>query len=107
LDDRKCAKLFPATKSDGSVDRDWKCEVSVKSTPPSIESGYQADTLLHNVKVDTETLMGVVNDTDVNLCVILSQRVANSSSPTGITLYNKYMCAGDYSATVAYETWSR
>lgn len=101
LDDGKCAKLFPAE----SVDREWTC--SVPSTSVPTEVGYQPDTILADISVDTMELDGVVNDPDVNLCVIVTQRVANSSAPSGVTLYNKYLCAGDYSATVAYETWSR
>ena len=81
------------------------CAVPTTNVPSG--AGFQADTLLNNVKVDTIELASVVNDTDVNLCVILTQRVVNESAPTGVTLYNKYLCAGDYSATVAYETWSR
>ena len=103
LDDSKCVKMFPQAK----VDREWSCGVPVLTSPPSVDEGYQADTLLSEVKIDTATLESVVNDTDVNLCIILTKRVADAASPTGITLYNKYMCAGGYSATTAYETWSR
>ena len=96
-------KMFPQTK----VDREWSCGVPTTTSAPLPSSGYQPDTAIGKVSVDTSTLASVVNDTDVNLCIILTQRVANASSPTGVTLYNKYMCAGDYSATIAYETWSR
>ena len=101
MDDGNCAKVFPGE----AADRDWKCSVPTTSVPT--ETGFQADTILADVSVDTAALEGVVNDADVNLCVIVTQRVANATSPTGVTLYNKYLCAGDYSADVAYETWSR
>lgn len=101
LDDGKCVKLFPE-----HIDREWSCGVPT-TTVPSEADGYQADTLLANVAIDTTTLNSVVNDTDVNLCIILTKRVADASAPSGVRLYNKYMCAGDYSATTAYETWSR
>lgn len=94
-------KLFPAE----TADREWSCAVPSTSAPT--ESGFQVDTILADVSVDTMALNGVVNDPDVNLCVIVTQRVANASAPSGVTLYNKYLCAGDYSETVAYETWSR
>jgi hypothetical protein len=101
LDDGKCAKVFPAE----TADRAWSCAGPSSSVPTEV--GFQADTILADVAVDTMALDGVVNDSDVNLCVIVTQRVANVSAPSGVTLYNKYLCAGDYSATVAYETWSR
>jgi hypothetical protein len=100
LDDGKCAKVFPGS----TADRTWQCTTPSLSQPTD---GFQAETILKNVVVDTTALAGVVNDTDVNLCVIVTQRVADTSSSTGVKLYNKYLCTGDYSATVAYETWSR
>jgi hypothetical protein len=101
LDDSKCVKVFPGD----TADREWSC--GIPSTTVPTQTGFQADTILADVSVDTLELDGVVNDPDVNLCVIVTQRVANASAPNGVTLYNKYLCAGDYSATVAYETWSR
>lgn len=59
------------------------------------------------MKVDTSILDGVVDDTAINLCVVLTQRLYNASSETGSTIYNRYLCAGDRSKDVAYETWSR
>ena len=101
LEDGKCVKLFPAT-----ISREWTCPVPATAVP-SATDGYQADTILGDVTVNTSELSSVVNDADVNLCIILTKRVANASAPAGVTLYNKYLCAGEYSATVPYETWSR
>eukprot|EP01032_Pedospumella_encystans_P009522 gene9522-11200_t len=100
LSDSKCAKLFPNV-----LNREWTCGVPSKSAP-STNSGFQRDTILADVSVDTTELTSVVTDPDVNLCVILTQRVADASAPAGVTLYNKYLCAGEYSASVAYEPWS-
>jgi hypothetical protein len=100
LDDGKCVKLFPGS----TADRTWQCPTPSLSKP---SDAFQPDAILKDVVVDTTALAGVVNDADVNLCVIVTQRVADPSSSTGVRLYNKYLCAGDYSANVAYETWSR
>lgn len=100
LDDKYCAKIFPA-----SFDRSWTCPVPLLSTID--HSHYQTDGQLQDMKVDTSILDGVVADTAVNLCVVLTQRLYNASSKTGSTLYNRYLCAGDRSKDVAYETWSR
>lgn len=91
-------KIFPTT-----LNRDWSCPI-VSSTVPE---GYQPDSILADASVDTAELNPVVNDSDVNLCIILTKRVADASAAGGVRLYNKYLCAGDYSATVPYETWSR
>lgn len=98
LDDGKCAKKFPTKFS-----RDWQCEVAHEKDIPA---GFQADGPLANVQVDTTSLANFVTDPDVNLCFILTKRVANTSAPSGYTLYNRYFCAGDYSANDAFETWS-
>lgn len=102
LQDGLCAKIFPNV-----VDRDWSCGVLPIDTPPSKEDGYQPDTLLGDVAVDTEILGGLITDTDVNLCLILTKRVKGASSAAGETLYNRYLCAGNRSSLVPYETWSR
>lgn len=100
LDDKYCAKIFPA-----SFDRSWACPVPLLH---SIDhSHYQTDGQLQDMKVDTSILDDVVADTAVNLCVVLTQRLYNASSKTGSTLYHRYLCAGDRSKDVAYETWSR
>lgn len=101
LSDSKCAKLFPT-----ELNREWTCGVPTSTAPPT-DAGFQPDTNLKDVHVDTAELGNIVTDEDVNLCIILTQRVADASAPTGVTLYNKYLCAGDRSASVAYETWSR
>ena len=53
------------------------------------------------------SLSSYVNDSAINLCLILTKRIANRSDPKGFSLYNKYFCAGKDSATLGYETWSR
>jgi hypothetical protein len=92
-----------------AVDREWSCGVAKSTQSPSdlAAQGFFSDSLLSSVAVDTAILDGVVNDPDVNLCIILTQRVADAAAPSGVRLYNKYLCAGEYSATIAYETWSR
>ena len=101
LSDSKCAKLFPE-----QINREWTCGVPTTAAP-SADSGFRPDAILADVFVDTTELASVVTDPDVNLCIILTQRVADASAPAGVTLYNKYLCAGEHSATVAYEPWSR
>ena len=98
LDDAKCAKMFPK-----QLDRSWQCEVPASTTLPG--SDYQKESPLNSVKVDTSTLSTVVTDSRVNLCAVLTKRVKEADG--GVVLYNKYMCAGDYSASVGFETWSR
>jgi len=104
LDDSYCAKIFPSSDSGATIDyRDWSCQIPPSSTVPE---GFQAEIPFLDISVDNTTLASIVSDEDVNLCVILTQRVVNASSATGVSLYNKYMCAGSRSRDVAYETWS-
>jgi hypothetical protein len=99
LQDAGCEKVFPA-----AVNRDWACTVPVQDAAPN---GYVRDTALTEAPVDVDTLGALITDEDVNLCVIVTKRVKDLSSRTGVRLYNKYLCAGDRSAMVPYETWSR
>lgn len=126
LDDEYCAKIFPALTELKSLNtvttyaevsnrgkasdsfRDWTCPV-ISAVPAD---GFVADgTPLSEINIDTVTLQSIVDesddDIDLNLCLILTQRVQDESSASGVTLYNKYLCAGNQSAEVAYETWSR
>eukprot|EP01038_Epipyxis_sp_PR26KG_P011422 gene11422-15306_t len=97
LDDSKCAKSFPS-----DFNRDWQCPIPYKSTP---SKDYQIDNQINNVNVDLSSLDEVILDNDVNLCVIVTQRVMNPNT-NKIDLYNKYLCAGDRSMSVPFETWS-
>jgi len=96
LDDSKCVKVFPE-----SFDRNWQCEVPVVSSVPE---GYNEETTLDNVVIDVDTLGNIITETNVNLCAILTKRVLQEDN--SVKLYNKYLCAGNRSATVSYETWS-
>jgi hypothetical protein len=98
LDDSKCVKHFPSV-----YDRDYVCNVPIYDTVPE---GFQPEGPLSSIKVDTNTLLKYVTDPDVNVCTVITKRVADKSSPLGYSLYNKYFCAGDYSANTPYETWS-
>jgi hypothetical protein len=103
LDDALCAKSFPS-----SYDRDWKCPVPVVVNTSStvknlLDAGYIPDQTLSDVSIDTNTLGKIITN-GANLCVILSKRVdVGEATPQ---LYNKYFCAGEYSASEVYETWS-
>ncbi|RYY75884.1 hypothetical protein EON63_19020 [archaeon] len=99
LDDSNCVKIFPTVH-----DRDWTCGAKILTTPPA---GYTAESDLPSVlpSIDTKSLF--INDTDLHVCVILTKRVANSSSISGVTLYNKYFCSGDWSRSEPFEPWSR
>jgi hypothetical protein len=99
LQDAQCAKLFPQT-----INRNWACPIPVLQSAPD---GYSPDKALLDNTVDTETLGSLITDRDINLCVIVTKRVADASAVDGFRLYNKYLCAGDRSAAVPYETWSR
>lgn len=99
LDDSQCAKKFPS-----KYDREWTCPVPVLQSAPE---GFQADGPLSSMKVDTSTLAQIITDTDVNVCVVITKRVKDTSVSQGFKLYNKYLCAGDYSAQTPFETWSR
>jgi hypothetical protein len=99
LQDAQCAKLFPQ-----NIDRNWACPIPVMESAPD---GYSPDSALLDVHVDTETLGALITDRDINLCVIMTKRVVDNSRAKGFRLYNKYLCAGDRSAAVPYETWSR
>lgn len=105
LDDHYCAKVFPQ-----SYDRDWQCGADILNQPPLPSTGYYPETTFSELAVDVESLGAIITDPDVNICVIVTKRVSNSAlhkSEPGVTLYNKYYCAGNASAEVAYETWSR
>jgi hypothetical protein len=78
--------------------------VPVLSTVPE---GFQAEGPLSSMKVDTTTLAQFITDTDVNVCVVVTKRVKDASVSQGFKLYNKYLCAGEYSAQTPFETWSR
>ena len=99
LDDSQCAKKFPT-----KYDREWTCAVPVVDSVPE---GFQADGPLSSMKVDTTTLAQFITDTNVNVCVVITKRVKDVSSVKGFKLYNKYLCAGEYSAETPFETWSR
>jgi hypothetical protein len=99
LQDANCEKQFPT-----AVNRDWTCAIPVLDSAPN---GYCVDATLVEAAVDVNTLGASITDTDVNLCVIVTKRVNDRSAPSGVRLYNKYLCAGDRSAMVPYETWSR
>lgn len=99
LQDANCAKMFPS-----KWDREWTCGIPTENSAPD---GYQPDAALLDVAVDTESLGAIITDTDVNLCLIMTKRVVDISAAQGFRLYNKYYCAGDRSALVPYETWSR
>lgn len=75
---------------------------SVVDIDALVASGYAPDQTLATVKVDTEQLANIVTN-GANLCVILTKRVATDA---GTQLYNKYLCAGEYSRDTIYETWS-
>jgi hypothetical protein len=99
LDDAKCAKVFPS-----KINREWSCPLPTLQSAPE---GYELDKPFTSVSVDTTSLSKYVNDSAINLCVILTKRVANISDSKGYSIYNKYYCAGDNSANTGYETWSR
>eukprot|EP01031_Cornospumella_fuschlensis_P036464 gene36464-44233_t len=98
LDDANCAKIFPTV-----YDRDWTCGAGVLQSPPA---GFIADTDLPSVLPSVDTSSLFINDTDLHVCVILTKRVANSSSPSGVSLYNKYFCSGNWSLSEPFEPWS-
>lgn len=95
LDDKNCAKVFP-----GNTDRDAVCPTPMLSTVPE---GYVLDGDLTSVPVDTTSLR--INDTAVKVCLIMTKRVLNASSSSGISLYNKYFCTPS-AVSETYETWS-
>ena len=97
--DGNCAKKFPT-----NYNRDWTCPVPVVSEIPE---GFEKDNDLSKVKVDTTSLSKYVTGSDVNVCVVVTKRVADSSNPQGFSLYNRYFCAGEKSANEAFQTWSR
>lgn len=99
LDDAACQKIFPKEFS-----RDWQCPNSLVKSPPEF---YQAEGLLSDMNVDTTILGDVITDPDVNLCIVLTKRVLNSTNNQGFSLYHRYLCAGDRSMNTGYETWSR
>lgn len=105
LDDSKCIKQFPT-----SFDRSWMCQTPILDSISDLPDGYlPEDAWDTNLSVDTESLDAVVNDPDINLCIVLTKRVKDNDPENllGYTLYNKYMCAGNRSRDEAYETWSR
>lgn len=99
LDDAKCAKAFPTVSN-----REWQCPVPVVKEIPE---GYALNQNFANIAVDSKSLSTFVNDSAINLCLALTKRVANASETQGFSLYTRYFCAGDSSATVPFETWSR
>jgi hypothetical protein len=96
--DRDCVKKFPST-----YNRDWTC--SVPDTK-EIPADFFPDGDLSNVKVDTTSLSKYVTDSAVNVCLVVTKRVADDSAQ-GFSLFNRHFCAGDHSANDGYETWSR
>lgn len=99
LDDGKCAKIFPSV-----VDREWICPIPVLEKAPS---DFQPDGPLSHAIIDTTSLLKYINDSAINACIIVTKRVSDASSQNGIRLFNKYYCAGESSADIPYETWSR
>lgn len=98
LDDQKCQKFFPS-----SFTRDWRCDMGDDLQPEQIKSlldaGFVEDGKpLSDIKVDVDKLSSIVTS-GANLCLIVSKR-------SGSTIYNKYFCAGERSASEAFETWS-
>jgi hypothetical protein len=98
LDDSTCAKKFPA-----NFNREWTCPVALEKTVPE---NFFPEGDFSQVKVDTTSLAKYVTDSSINLCIAVTKRVADNSEQ-GYSLYNRYFCAGDKSATEGYETWSR
>jgi hypothetical protein len=98
LDDSKCVKKFPSV-----YNRDWTCPAAIVKEAP----GFQIDGELSEMKVDTSSLAKYVTDSSVNACLVVTKRVANSSAVQGFSLYHRYFCAGEKSASEGYETWSR
>lgn len=70
--------------------------------PPA---GYMPDSDFPDIVVDVSTLAGIVTN-DVNICLVLTKRVRDTASESGVRLYNKYYCAGNASAYEGHETWS-
>jgi hypothetical protein len=96
--DENCAKKFPAV-----YNREWKCPIPPESSVPE---GFFPEGKLSDTKIDTTSLAKYVTDPAINLCLIVTKRVADNS-PQGFSLYNRYFCAGDNSIEEGYETWSR
>ena len=119
LDDKYCMKLFPSN-SHSQSQREWKCPIpSIDSTP----AGFQPEVDFNEINVDTSTLSGIISTpqsilqqpnlaADLNLCMVITKRVAsksqldsdsNTNSPSVV---NKYLCYGEHSKVEPYETWS-
>lgn len=64
----------------------------------SVPSGFQVDTGLSKVTVDTTTLPKFITN-GVNLCLIVTRRVNGK-------MYHKYFCNGAVSSSEPHETWS-
>jgi hypothetical protein len=95
LDDAQCAKVFPGNGA--PPNREWVCPATVLPNASMLPVGFVPDgTPLSQVPVDTTSLADLVPDT-VNLCLIVIQRVASATAPAGVSIYNKYFCAGDRS----------
>lgn len=101
LDDSECVKLFPI-----SFDREWQCPLPVVDSS-TIPEGYQPEGPLTNITVDVTSLNEIITDTDINICIISTRRVIAPQTSKGFTLYNKYYCTGNSSASNSFETWSR
>lgn len=108
LDDSQCVKRFPVIEAinDDPSYKEFTCQVTESDDIPSLESGFKHYDDFKSIEVDVETLGAIVTDPDVNLCIILTRRVSQAKNSSA-SLYHKYLCAGERSASVAYETWSR
>jgi len=103
LDDKLCAKTFPDLDID--TFSNFVCEASLSVEQPQPTYGFQLNGPFKDIEIDINELDYVVTDEDVNICIILTRRVAKSDNTSDI--YNKYLCAGNRSRSDAYETWSR
>lgn len=101
LDDSLCQKVFPS-----QMIRSTRCNTTIIDSyliPELEEQGYSRDASLSMINVDTITLTTLVDDEDVNACVVLTKHVQDGDD---IVLFNKYLCLDDRSVNNAVETWS-